>query len=68
MEKQGTITKCEEGQCGIGAKGYSKYDTSADGAVKNGGNDAEQGDGIVKEQSPESMYGGNQGSLDKAKG
>lgn len=57
---------CPEGQAGIGTKGFSKYDPSGAEITKNGGNTADQ-DSITSEQSPESFYGGGQGSLKKSK-
>lgn len=56
-----------EGCYGQGYEGYSKYDAGSAPVEKHGGNNAEQ-DGIAKEQSAESMYGGSEGSLGKSKG
>lgn len=58
---------CKEGSEGQGHTGYSKYDAAAAPVEKYGGNSAEQ-DGVATEQSPESMYDGSEGSLQKAKG
>lgn len=58
---------CPEGQKGQGHTGYSKYDAGSAPVVKNGGSSADQ-HAVVSEQSPESMYGGGQGSLKKSKG
>ena len=59
--------KGEAGTCGIGDTGTTKYGAEGAPVEKNGGNSAEQ-EGITSEQSPESMYGGSQGSLGKSKG
>lgn len=57
---------CPEGQAGIGAEGTTKYDAASAPVEKNGGNTADQ-DGVETNQSPESMYGGGQGSLKNSK-
>ena len=59
-------TPGKEGYAGQGHTGYSKYDAANAPVESNGGNTAEH-DGIATEQSPESMYGGNEGSLKKSK-
>lgn len=56
----------EAGRSGIGHTGTTKYPAENAKVEKHGGNNAEQ-DGVITEQSPESMYGGNEGSLGKSK-
>lgn len=56
-----------EGKKGQGHTGYSKYDAANAPVEKHGGNQAEH-DGIEKDQSPQSMFGGNEGSVKRAKG
>ena len=62
------MSEDKEGTTGIGHTGYSKYDAANAPQENNGCNDQEQGDGVATEQSPESMYDGSAGSLEKAKG
>ena len=60
------MSMAPEGKKGQGHTGYSKYDAGSAPQVNNGGNDAIH-DGVTTEQSPESMYGGGEGSLKKSK-
>ena len=57
----------KEGQSGIGHTGTTRYPAEGAPVDANGGNEAIH-DGVATEQSPGSMYGGGQGSLEKAKG
>ena len=60
-------TQAKEGYQGQGHTGFTKYPAESAPVAKNGGNSAEH-DGVVSEQSPESMFGGSAGSLGKSKG
>ncbi len=55
------------GRSGQGHTGTTRYPAEGAKVVANGGNSKEQ-DGVMTEQSPESMYGGSQGSIGKSKG
>ncbi len=59
--------KDQAGRSGQGHTGTTKYPAEGAKVVANGGNSADQ-DGVATEQSPESMYGGAEGSIGKAKG
>lgn len=56
------ISNAAPGRSGIGAEGETKYGAETAPVIANGGNSADQ-DGVASEQSPESMYGGKEGSL-----
>jgi len=55
------------GTCGIGHTGTTKYGAESAKVEQYGGNEHIE-DGIESNVSPASMYGGDSGSLGKAKG